>query len=322
MNQLESNPKERIIEILNELAVDFQEEAIDDQIRKKLHRVVLKCDKDNQSFIFKYQINQSENQLFQFQNEIEALIQIQQNRSVVSVLNSNKVIKYSLKDEFWMFLTFTEGSVTGNFFDFNKEILTPDFTDYSIKTLSAISLLKFDWSKKYAEREKKRALSTLESFGADEYLIKHKDDLKKIFDDSEEYFDKIENYLFTHCDLTPLNILKANKKEYSVIDWESAGYSLKVFDPVIIYTRSYPNPEWQSNFYKRIIKERKFNEEDIKVFKLSVLLRLAGFMGGLKKLISIHKTSLYQDKNLPMPYVKELLYQTEKRFEVLLGEIK
>jgi len=206
------------------------------------------------------------------------------------------LIKGSIdKQPKWMIRKFYPGQMTGDFWGFDKEKLTPSLTKLLIEYILKLQSKSNEWSKK--NKLPKRAANWfikdwkndldynpdfVYSVFINKYLnLRERKKLDLIFKNYKDLLNK-NCHFFTHGDLMPQNILIDQNKKIFFIDWEEAHLNNPLFDTSYIYVNAWQDKSWREKFLKKFIKLHPERDKKIlsKLAQLNILvisLRMAEY---------------------------------------------
>ncbi len=307
-----------IIEILTNRGYQFDSTKVEDQIDKKLHRVVLIIKKNNHKFVFKY-LNTDNKDGFAWFNREADLLECAAKYS----FSTNKMIERSDLPMPWMIVSFVEGAPVGSVYQINPQILKDsgveliDFLLSSFKTLALIKEIEAV-NPQTIEYRKNRIESNLLEFEKDDFLGSLAGSIRTLQADLMPLIENQDSYSFCHSDLRPINIMTtpALPRKFSIIDWEFSKMNLMSTDAAFIFNAGWRSERWQEIFIARLTQN--FSTDFIKLFNFQTIIYLSLDLMSLKNLIKENKTSIFHSDNLSPTYLRESLKLYENKINNLV----
>ncbi|MFH1610324.1 MAG: aminoglycoside phosphotransferase family protein [Patescibacteria group bacterium] len=238
---------------------------------------VLCKDNHNNQYVLKIRKEKSRTTRQGFLTEIHILKQLSRQKDigllVPEYLSSNT---YSSPE--WLIYKFSEGSSIGWWSGFEEW-----FTDKHIKKLpkivSSISKVTINSNKikkiSYNQTIKifNKRKNILKKYLSSEQIKKGSDILKK----NKQIFNKA-NFVLTHGDLHPGNIVLNKKDKLVVIDWFNAHLNNAAFDPCFVWFSLWGYPEEQKEFLDEITQENSKQKGFKKLFSLNQIILTPKFL--------------------------------------------
>ncbi|MFA7663027.1 MAG: phosphotransferase [Patescibacteria group bacterium] len=301
---------EQIISFLKSKSLVFSEETVFDQIKRRLHRLVLPIKNANQNNILKLLLDDEPDAVRRFKTEKEILKSFQDFK--FSKILTNKLIESGDELLPWFLVEAVNGDIGGNIFEFDKQFAGDCLVDAVLELFGELQVLgrKVNQSIDYIV-DNRFVIEGLKRFDNPE-LIKYRSVITS-------YHQKIANRplsTLSHSDLTPLNFL-FSENGVGVIDWETVCLQDKVFDPAYVYQRLWRYPDCQGKLKNRLFKDY-LSESDSRAFDFYIVLLLSIDIQTISTMIDRGENRLYQDKKI---YRKDYLQDLFELYIEKLDEL-